>query len=211
MHPLRRFLRFFFHHLYHGFAWTYDLVSNAVSFGRWNDWIQAVIPFIRGRRVLELGHGPGHLQVRLLRDPGLVAVGLDESAQMGRAAAGRLRRTGSGSFRLARGLAQTLPFSDGAFDTIVSTFPSEYIFDAGTIAEVRRTLADGGRLIVLPVAWPSNRLLRWLFRVTGQSPAAALEAARAQLARPFAEAGLHVEVRVLDVQSGTLLILIARK
>lgn len=211
MHPLTRILRFFFHHLYHGFAWTYDLVSGAVSFGRWNDWVQAVVPFIRGPRVLELGPGPGHLQKRLLRDPGLVAVGLDESAEMGRAAARRLRRSGLVHFRLARGLAQALPFPEGIFDTIVSTFPSEYIFDSRTIAEARRTLANGGRLIVLPVAWPSNRLLRWLFRVTGQSPSAAIDAAKSKLRKPFVEAGFDVEIQALDVQSGMLLIIVSEK
>jgi ubiquinone/menaquinone biosynthesis C-methylase UbiE len=211
MHPVTRFLRFFFHHLYHGFAWAYDLVSGGVSFGRWNDWTSAVLPFVVGKRVLELGHGPGHLQERLRHDLSLLTVGLDESPQMGGLAAARLRRNGIADLRLVRGLAQDLPFPADSFDTVVSTFPSEYIFDARTLAEVRRTLVLRGRLIVLPVAWPKNRLLAWLFRVTGESPSEALELASAKLKRPFIEARFEVDIRRLEVRSVTLLVVLSTK
>jgi SAM-dependent methyltransferase len=48
-----------------------------------------------------------------------------------------------------QGSAQHLPFSDASFDTVVSTFPSEYIYDPDTITEVERILRPGGRLIVI--------------------------------------------------------------
>src|SRR5207248_10597056 len=48
-----------------------------------------------------------------------------------------------------QGSAQHLPFSNDSFDTIVSTFPSEYIYYPDTIAEVERVLRPGGRLIVV--------------------------------------------------------------
>src|SRR5207245_3250452 len=50
---------------------------------------------------------------------------------------------------IIHGLAQHLPFSDASFDTVVSTFPSEYIYDPDTVAEVERVLRPGGRLIVV--------------------------------------------------------------
>jgi ubiquinone/menaquinone biosynthesis C-methylase UbiE len=208
---LTRFLRFFFHHLYHGFAWTYDLVSAAVSFGRWNDWVRSVMPLVEGKRVLELGHGPGHLQLRLARDPGLVAVGLDESPQMGRLAAARLRRHARSTFNLTRALAQGLPFQTATFDCVVSTFPTEFIFDGRTLAEARRILKNGGRLIVLPAAWPKIRLLAWLFRVTGQSPAEELELFKSKLEQVYLQARFEVEIRTLEVQSGKLLLILAKK
>ena len=37
-----------------------------VSLGRWDDWIQTVIPYVRGLSILEIGHGPGHLQIKLM-------------------------------------------------------------------------------------------------------------------------------------------------
>ncbi|MBV6396189.1 MAG: Ubiquinone/menaquinone biosynthesis C-methyltransferase UbiE [Anaerolineales bacterium] len=209
MDHLARFLRFFFHHLYHGLAFTYDLVAAAVSFGHWRDWIRAVIPFIEGKRVLELGHGPGHLQ-RFMLELGLDSAGLDESAQMGRLA--RRRMAGARlPVCLARGAAQRLPFPAGTFDSVVSTFPSEYIFDERTLREAHRVLKSSGRLIVLPAGWPKNPFLGWLYRATGESPGGTREAAQQNWMRPFYRAGFKTEARILEVQSGTLLILLARK
>ncbi len=63
---MKTLLRFFFRLLYHQFAFTYDLVAATVSLGRWKDWVLSVVPFIEGTRILEIGHGPGHLQRALL-------------------------------------------------------------------------------------------------------------------------------------------------
>src|SRR5512133_1366539 len=163
---MRALLRFFFYLLYHPFAFTYDLVAATVSLGRWKDWVLSVVPFIEGNHILEIGHGPGHLQRVLLRR-GLFAVGIDESAPMGRLAQKNLRRGivqhpkhFSSSIRqgnytqtnLTRGLAQHLPFPSEYFDTLVATFPAEYIFEAITLDEAYRVLHPGGRFIILPGA-----------------------------------------------------------
>jgi ubiquinone/menaquinone biosynthesis C-methylase UbiE len=239
---VKSLLRLFFRLLYHQFAFSYDLVAAAVSFNRWNDWVASVIPFIEGRQVLEVGHGPGHLQ-RVLRSRGLLAIGIDESPQMGRLAqrnlkdtagpptprsrgtsveAGLPERPGSPSSRrssqisytqtnLVRGVAQHLPFPNESFDTILATFPSEYINDPNTLAEIRRCLSSTGRTIVLPVALPSNRFLDWLFKVTDQRPVEALDLIRAKLEEPFLAANFETEIKTLDVKSGLLLVVVATK
>jgi len=187
----------------------------------------SVVPFIEGNRILEIGHGPGHLQ-RILRSRNLVAVGIDESAQMGRLAKRNLtRRSASYSSQqvnlppssqsaytqiyLIRGIGQYLPFRDEAFDTIVATFPTEYITDPITLDEVKRCLSDGGKFIVLPVAWPKNRILDWLFKVTSQSPTEAMEVVKSRFREPFVQAGFITEIRTVDVQSSTLLIVLGTK
>ncbi len=184
----------------------------------------SVVPFIEGKRVLEIGHGPGHLQ-RILLSRGLVAVGIDESAQMGRLAKRNLKkhtskspslvhpnpRSGYTQINLTRGLAQSLPFPGGSFETVIATFPSEYITDPRTLAEVKRCLSSGGRFVVLPVAWPRSRILDWLFRVTGEAPSEALELVTARFNEPFIRAGFETEIQTLDVKSGVLLIILAKK
>lgn len=205
---LPRIKRRIFNWLYHPLAFTYDLVAGAVSLGHWNEWGRQTLPLIEGTRVLELGHGPGYLQLSL-RALNLSVVGLDESRQMGRLASGRLRREGLAELNLARGLAQCLPFPQASFDTLVSIFPSEYIFDGRTLAEARRVLVPGGRFVVMPVAWPSNPLLAWLFRITGESPAPALDVIEPKIKPPFIQAGFTTEIETLDVESGTLMIVIA--
>jgi ubiquinone/menaquinone biosynthesis C-methylase UbiE len=206
MNLLQRFMRVFFDLLYHSFAFSYDLVAAVVSFGRWKDWGLSVIPFIEGNHILELGHGPGHLQLAL-RGCGLVAAAMDESAPMGRIAR---RRLGS-SHRLTRALAQKIPFASEAFDTVISTFPSEYIFDTQTLSEAHRVLRSRGRLIVLPVAFPTSGVLKWLYKVTGESPAALDEVIKNKFKQPFTQAGFSVEIKTVDLKSSTLLIVLATK
>ena len=224
---MKSILRLFFRLLYHELAFTYDLVAAAVSFNRWKDWVLSVLPFIEGKRVLEIGHGPGHLQ-RILLSRNLFAVGIDESKQMGRLAKRNLTRRASlrssqqanfpsssepayTQINLTRGIGQHLPFPSESFDTILATFPTEYITESATLAEVKRCLSDGGKFIVLPVAWPKNRLLDWLFKVTSQSPTEAMEVVKSRLREPFVEAGFKTEIRTVDVQSSTLLIVLAIK
>ena len=212
---IARLLRLFFYLLYHPLAWTYDLVSASVSLGRWQDWVQTVLPYVEGTRVLELGHGPGHLQ-RLLLDRGLLAVGLDESRQMGQITKQRLTHNGYAQNRLARGLAQFIPFPIEYFDTVVSTFPSEYIFDSATLLEVYRILESGGRFIVLPVAWIiGNKLMEryaaGLFRVTGQAPSEPIEIVSERMKEPFTKAGFEVRIEQVEVKSSLVLIIVAEK
>jgi ubiquinone/menaquinone biosynthesis C-methylase UbiE len=207
---MKTILRFFFKLLYHQFAFAYDLVAATVSLGQWKNWVTSILPFIAGTRILEIGHGPGHLQQRILLSRGLDSVAIDESATMGLLA----RRNTNGKATLARALAQGLPFADASFDTVISTFPAEYITDPHTLAEVRRCLSDGGRFIVLLVALlkgrkPLERLMSLLFRITRQSPVDPLEVVREKVTAPFVEAGFDVEVQELQVKSSLLLVIIA--
>ena len=208
-------MRFFFRQLYHSFAPTYDFVAAIVSFGSWADWVFSILPFIAGTRILELGHGPGHLQ-RILLNRGLFAVGIDESAQMGTIAKRRLRRShtdlNSAQGKLTRALAQKIPFASESFDSILSTFPSEYIFDMQTLSEAHRVLRNHGRLIVLLAAWPKNPLLAWLFKVTGQSPSEVHESIKLKTKEFLAHTEFNkLEVQIVEVKSSNLLIVIASK
>jgi len=203
---MQSLLRIFFRFLYHQFAFAYDLVAALVSFGHWQDWTLEVIPFIIGNRTLEIGPGPGHLQ-RILLSRGLAAVAIDESAPMTRLA----QRNTNRKSQLTRGLAQQLPFADSSFDTVIATFPAEYITNPLTMLEVRRCLSDGGRFIVLPAALPKNQLLAWLFKITGQASSDALKIIKEKLEEPFINAKFEVKTHVLDRKSGTLLIVVAKK
>ena len=223
MNLLSLLLRLFFRLLYHPFAWTYGLVAWTVSLGRWRYWGESVIPFIEGNHILELGHGPGNLQCTLLdrqHDSGqpnsLLIVGLDESRQMGQLAKKHLSQHGYAQPCIVRGLAQGLPFAAETFETVVATFPTEYIFEEQTLSEVKYVLRSGGRLVVLPVAWVTghialDRFAAWLFRVTGQAPSDPVEIVCENLKEPFQRAGFRVIIEQLEVKSSLLLIVIAQK
>ena len=101
-------------------------------------------------RVLDLGCGFGR-HTRALRDAGLRAFGLDLSADLLRHSASV---PGSETVlgRLVRGDFRHLPFAAGSLDGVTMLFSSfGYFDDAGNrrvLAEIARTLAAGGRLVL---------------------------------------------------------------
>lgn len=206
-------MRFFFHHLYHGLAWTYDLVASTVSLGRWQDWGRATLPHLNGTRILELGFGPGHLQ-RELTQAGFEAIGLDASPQMCRLASRNLRKS-SISPTLFIGYAQHLPFANDSFESIVATFPSEYIFAPETLSEAGRVLQNGGRLVVALSALPGSaslpgRAAAWLFRITGQGGDLTAEV-EAQVKARFSAGRLKASLLRTEVHQSTVYLVVAEK
>ena len=118
-------------------------------------------------RVLELGAGTG---LNLPHYPPAVReLVLSEPEPAMRAV---LERRVARSRRPARVLdapAEALPFPDDAFDTVVSTMVLCTVGDvAAAIAETRRVLRPGGRLLFVEhVRAASPRLARWQDRLAG--------------------------------------------
>lgn len=210
MHMVLFILRPIYYLLYHQFAWTYDFVASMVSLGRWQGWVHSALPYLNGR-VLEIGFGPGHLQLSL-NEKELPSFGLDESRQMASQARRRLRKQGVIS-HLSRGYAQYIPFASGVFDSIVATFPAEYIFDPQTLKEIQRVLAPAGKLIILPMAWitgtrPLERLAAWIFRVSGEAPGQPGPVSVAIKDR-FAHLGFEVRSEIVEMEGSQVLVLVA--
>lgn len=169
-----RLVRFGFRLLYNEMAWTYDAVSWIVSLGEWRSWQRAAIKHLHvlpGMQVLELAHGTANLQIDL-RTAGLDSVGVDLSPHMGQIARRKLlcHRIVP---KLARCRAQTLPFPDNSFPAIVSTFPTDFIIDPATLAEIYRVLKPGGRLVFVPNGQltgggVAREGLEAAYRITGQ-------------------------------------------
>ena len=139
----------------------YWLASTVPFAGQWRRWQRLVIPRLAGKRVLEIGCGPGNLLVDLVQ-AGFTCSAIDRSPQMIATAEARLRRHHlEGQVSLQQGVAQKLAFAEGSFDSVVSTFPAEYIFDPVTAGEISRVLTEDGKLIVVLGATllPANILL----------------------------------------------------
>jgi SAM-dependent methyltransferase len=99
---------------------------------------------VAGRRILDAGCGSGPLSAAL-RDRGAVVTGLDSSAGMLELAR---RRLGDDADLHLADLGRPLPFPDGAFDDVVASLVLHYLEDwAAPLAELRRVLKPGGRLI----------------------------------------------------------------
>ena len=100
---------------------------------------------VAGRRILDAGCGSGPLTAAL-RDAGAVVTGLDASTAMVDLARQRL---GEDADLHVADLGAPLPFDDKAFDDAVASLVLHYLEDwAGPLAELRRVLEPGGRLIL---------------------------------------------------------------
>ncbi|WP_227982605.1 class I SAM-dependent methyltransferase [Nocardia spumae] len=100
---------------------------------------------VTGRRILDVGCGSGPL-FAALRERGAIVTGIDASGGM---LAQARRRLGADADLRVVDLADPLPFPDCAFDDVVASLVLHYLQDWGpTLAELRRVLTPGGRLVV---------------------------------------------------------------
>jgi ubiquinone/menaquinone biosynthesis C-methylase UbiE len=206
---LHLLLKTFFHLLYHKFAWTYDFVAAVVSLGEWNSWVLSVLPYLSGPDILEIGPGPGHLQIAMRRE-GFRSFALEASPEMSRFVFERISRFES-CILIVNGYAQFIPFSNLAFNQVVSTFPTEYILNPFVLSEIFRILKPGGQVIILPAAWITgqnfkHRLAAGLFNATGQSPAW-----DNQLSEKLSAAGFIVATEFIEKKSSRLVIITGTK
>ncbi|MET7294965.1 class I SAM-dependent methyltransferase [Streptomyces griseoloalbus] len=131
---------------YDGFAEAYaaENENNLVNAYYERPAILALAGDVTGRRILDAGCGSGPLSAAL-RDRGAVVTGVDASAGM---LALARRRLGDDVALHVADLSDPLPFDDGAFDDVVASLVLHYLEDWGpTLAELRRVLRPGGRLI----------------------------------------------------------------
>lgn len=164
--------------LYNEFAWVYDIVSWFVSLGQWSKWRHKALDHVVGRRVLEIGFGTGELLIEMAQQ-NYTLVGLDNSPAMHAITRRKLRRRGIMAPRV-RARAQETPFRNKSFDSIISTFPAEYILHLKTLFEAARLLRDpnpeasfpGGRLIIVGSSLhTSSPLLRQkMKKILGRAP-----------------------------------------
>ena len=216
-------MQFGFRLLYNELAWTYDGVSWLVSLGEWRNWQRAALPFVTGERVLEVGHGPGHMLLDLATAVPHVA-GLDLSPYMGRQARQRLEKAGR-PVTLAQGRAQELPWATAVFDTVLATFPTDYVLAPETIASVYRVLKENGRFLLVPEGYLTGqgivyRFIEWLFRITGQRDGPFMgdeagfgpdTAVWESFCQQYAAAGFTVELKQIKLKRSIVIIILAQK
>jgi ubiquinone/menaquinone biosynthesis C-methylase UbiE len=132
---------------YDDFAATYVAANDNGLFNAWYDRPEMLrlAGDVKGKRVLDAGCGHGPLMVAL-RDRGALVAGFDLSPSMIEIAADRL---GTGADIRVADLSKLLPYDDDEFDVVTCSLALHYVQDwAPTLAELRRVLKPGGRLLV---------------------------------------------------------------
>jgi len=101
--------------------------------------------------VLDLACGPGIVTVALAPKARSVTA-FDLTPEMLARAQARCAAAGLANVTTRQGDAEHLPFADGAFDCVVTRFSIHHFTDpAAVLAEVRRVLKPGGRLLVADI------------------------------------------------------------
>ena len=105
-----------------------------------------------GKRVLDVGCGPGNLLVALSTDTPELLVGVDVDAiflKAGRSQIGELIESPSAQPALLRASLPTLPFADASFDLVTCFLVMPHVPDDTTaLMELARVLKPGGTLAI---------------------------------------------------------------
>lgn len=115
-----------------------------------------------GAGVLDVGCGTGAVALlaqNLVGESGHV-IALDPSSGMLDVA------REAGVERPIRGLGDKLPFEDNAFDMVTMGYALRHVADLERcFREYHRVVKPGGRILLLEITKPANRLLYWLLRL----------------------------------------------
>jgi len=142
--------------MFDSIARRYDLVNRIMTFGLdvwWRRRATRALKLSRGSVVFDLACGTGDFCRELARG-GMRAVGYDFS--YGMLASARTQAP------LVQADILSLPVRDGVADGITCGFALRNVVDLkGLFEEMARALRRGGRIALLEVSEPRNRLLRW--------------------------------------------------
>jgi ubiquinone/menaquinone biosynthesis C-methylase UbiE len=178
--------------------WLLDLACGIRPFWRQR---QKVVPLASGR-VLEIGIGTGLNLAHYDKTRVDHVVGLDPGVEMHALARRRARAAGI-TVELVALSAERIPFEDGAFDTVLSTYTLCTIPDpVAALKEMRRVLKPGGQLIFCEHGLAGDASVRaWQHRLT---PAWSRLAGGCQLDRDIPGLLRQAGLRCVDLQTGYL-------
>lgn len=142
--------------MFDSIAPRYDLVNRIMTFRldvRWRRRAVKLLALPAGSRVLDLASGTGDLCVDLRR-AGLVPLSMDLSF-------GMLAADRSGAPRTQADILR-LPVGDSAVDGATCGFALRNLVELRPFFdELARVVRPGGRIALLDVGVPSNRVIRW--------------------------------------------------
>ena len=136
----------------------YDRTNAVLSMGTSALWRLATVRalgIIPGDRILDIAAGTGTSSAAIAR-AGARVTALDFSAGM--VAVGRQRHP---DIEFVAGDATALPFDDASFDAVTVSFGLRNVNDPHTaLAEMRRVLVPGGRLVICEFTTPPSAFVR---------------------------------------------------
>lgn len=139
--------------IYTRFASAYD--GFMIVFPLWKKWLRSVLPYVQGKKILEVSFGPGYLLGELPED--LEIHGLDFNKTMVKRAKVKMAKAGK-DVQLIQGNVGDMPYPDDSFDTLINTMAfSGYPDGKKAMEEMLRVLKPDGVLLILDYDYPTDR------------------------------------------------------
>jgi demethylmenaquinone methyltransferase/2-methoxy-6-polyprenyl-1,4-benzoquinol methylase len=147
----------------------YDFLNRVLSLRRdvaWRRFAVRKMRFFDTFRLLDVATGTADLAIEAaLRHPSIEVTGIDLIAEMLVPGRRKVAERGlAGRIRLLQGDATALPFPDGSFDAVgiafgIRNIPEKLV----ALKEMWRVLVPGGRIVILEMNAPPDRIKRLVF------------------------------------------------
>ena len=155
--------------MFDGIAPDYDRLNHLMSLGTDRRWrrraLREIVTPGRPQRILDIACGTGDFSLAIAggMHPASRITALDLSEGMLGVMRQKVARAGEQErINCMQGDCEALPFPDGAFDVATIAFGIRNFAHRETaLREILRVLRPGGRLVILELSVPENRLLRW--------------------------------------------------
>lgn len=159
--------------LFNSIAPDYDKLNHLLSLGIDRTWrsraLKQIVTPGEFQRILDVACGTGDFSIAIARKApaGTMVTGLDLSEGMLSVMARKVEAAGlSGCISTEKGNSEQMRFDDCTFDRVTIAFGIRN-FENREVAlrEILRVLKPGGRLVILELSVPSNKVLRWFYNI----------------------------------------------
>ncbi len=155
--------------MFDSIAPAYDFMNRAMTLGIDRRWRSKAVGMLgQPRNILDVATGTGDLALLLAsRIPGATVTGIDLSEGMISVGRKKIAQAGLDSrIKLVAGDCLALPFADNTFDCITVAYGVRNFADipAG-LREMQRVLRPGGRLCIIELSVPVNRVVKPFYNI----------------------------------------------
>jgi len=159
--------------MFDGIAPDYDRLNHLMSLGVDRTWrrraLRQIVTPDRPQQILDIACGTGDFSLAIARrmHPGSRITGLDLSEGMLAVMRRKVEKAGLAE-RIAceQGDSEQMRWEDGSFDVVTIAFGiRNFAHREAALQEILRVLKPGGRLVILELSVPENRILRWCYNL----------------------------------------------
>lgn len=159
--------------LFDSIAGDYDRLNHLLSLGIDKSWRRRALRWIvtpsSPQQILDIACGTGDFSIAIAgkSHPRTIVTGLDLSEGMLKVMDAKVAELKlDGKITTEQGNSEHMRFEDDTFDRVTIAFGIRN-FERRDVAlrEILRVLKPGGRLVILELSVPSNRMVRWCYNL----------------------------------------------